>query len=171
MTITVAFRSASPADAPAVADLFVASGRAGWANFLTPDQLDRIEGQPDKWRERIGEQEANPDVVLADDHVGLAGFIWVHRCGDLDLTEPTGEVGTFYTHPRVWGAGVGRVLMERGLDRLRALGYREGVLWTETRNERPRRIYQQMGWTLDGATRDRDYQGVPITEVRHRFRL
>jgi GNAT superfamily N-acetyltransferase len=171
VTVTVAFRPAAPADAHAIADLFVAAGRTGWAGFLTPDQLAQIEGQPHKWLERIGGHQANPDLILATDGDGLAGFIWVHESGDLDLTEPTGEVGTFYTHPRVWGAGIGRLLMERGLDRLATVGYTECVLWTEARNERPRRIYQQMGWTLDGVTRTRDYQGVPITEVRHRYHL
>ncbi len=170
VTTSLTFRQASPADAEAIGELFVIAGRTGWADFLSHDQLEQIQGQPDKWLERIG-NPFNPDIVLAEDDDGLAGFIWVHQCGDLDLTEPTGEVGTFYTHPRVWGAGVGRLLMERGLDRLRTVGYTECVLWTEERNERPRRIYQLMGWTLDGATRLRDYQGVPITEVRHRCPL
>lgn len=171
MPTSLTFRHASPADAEAIGDLFVLAGRTGWAAFLSRDQLDQIQGQPDKWLERIGGLDPNPDIVLAEDDDGLVGFIWVHQCGDLDLTRPTGEVGTFYTHPRVWGAGVGRLLMERGLDRLRDLGFTESVLWTEERNERPRRIYQRMGWTLDGATRVRDYQGVPIAEVRHRCDL
>ena len=71
----------------------------------------------------------------------------------------------------MWRTGVGRLLMDCGLDRLRSLGYTECVLWTEERNERPLRIYRQMGWTLDGTTRVRDYQGLPITEVRHRYPL
>ncbi|MFP3905986.1 MAG: N-acetyltransferase family protein [Acidimicrobiales bacterium] len=169
--MTVTFRDASPDDAEAIGQLFVEAGRAGWSRFLTPDQLEQIEGQPDKWARRIGGPGPNPDLVVAEDDEGLAGFIWVHQCGDLDLTRATGEVGTFYTHPRVWGAGVGRRLMDRGLDRLRGLGYTECVLWTEERNQRPRRIYQQMGWTLDGTTRTRDYQGVPIAEIRHRYQL
>lgn len=61
--------------------------------------------------------------------------------------------------------------MTIGLDLLRDMGYHECVLWTEERNERPRRIYAQMGWTLDGGIRSRDFHGIDITETRHRIAL
>ena len=166
----VVLRPAARSDATAVAELFAEAGRTGWAGFLTNEQIARIVPDADTWTERI--EHAGPDdFVVAADRYGMAGFIWVRQAPDLDLTEPTGEVATFYTHPRVWGGGVGRRLMALGLDRLRAMGYTESVLWTEERNERPRRIYAQSGWTLDGARRTRDFHGIAITELRHRFRL
>jgi peptidase E/GNAT superfamily N-acetyltransferase len=163
-------RAATPTDAPAIAELFVEAGRVGWAGFLTPGQLDQIVPEPAKWADRI-DDAADVDVTVAVDDDGIAGFIWVRPAEDDDLTEPLGEVATFYTHPRVWGTGVGRRVMAHGLDRLRAMGYHECVLWTEERNERPRRIYAESGWILDGTTRTRDFHGFPITELRHRYRL
>jgi peptidase E/GNAT superfamily N-acetyltransferase len=163
-------RPAIHTDANAVAELFVAAGRTGWAAFLSPGQIASIVPDPATWAERI--TQAGPDdLVAAADDEGVAGFIWVRQAPDLDLDRPTGEVATFYTHPRVWGGGVGRRLMALGLDRLRAMGYTESVLWTEERNERPRRIYAQSGWVLDGARRTRDFHGIPITELRHRYEL
>jgi peptidase E/GNAT superfamily N-acetyltransferase len=157
-------------DAGAIAELFVEAGRIGWAGFLTPEQIDALVPEPGTWADRI--DAAGPDdVTVAVDDQGIAGFIWVRQAIDLDLAEPAGEVATFYTLPRVWGGGVGRRLMAHGLDRLRAMGYTECVLWTEERNERPRRIYAQSGWVLDGTRRTRDFHGFPITELRHRFRL
>jgi peptidase E/GNAT superfamily N-acetyltransferase len=163
-------RPARAADAGAIAALFVEAGRVGWAAFLSPEQIASIVPDVPTWIDRI--ETAGPDdVTVAVDHQGVAGFIWVRQAIDLDLAEPTGEVATFYTHPRVWGSGVGRRLMALGLDRLRAMGYTESVLWTEERNERPRRIYASNGWVLDGAARTRDFHGFPINELRHRFAL
>ena len=169
-------RPARTDDARSITELFVAAGRIGWAAFLTNEQLDGIVPDPDTWTDRISsaghdDLRATESIAVATDADGIAGFIWVRPAPDLDLTEPTGEVATFYTHPRVWGTGLGRRLMAHGLDRLRSMGYHECVLWTEERNERPLRIYAQMGWTLDGASRPRDFHGIDITEIRHRFAL
>jgi peptidase E/GNAT superfamily N-acetyltransferase len=163
-------RPAVPSDAEVIVALFVASGRTGWAAFLAPEQIDQITLEPTTWADRIeaGEPE---NLVVASDDDGLAGFMWVRPAEDGDLTDPTGEVATFYTHPRVWGTGVGRRLMAYGLDRLRSMGYHEAVLWSEQRNERPLRIYAEGGWVLDGTSRVRDFHGFPITELRHRYAL
>ena len=76
-----------------------------------------------------------------------------------------------YTHPRVWGAGAGRRLLETALDALAASGCRDAVLWTEERNRRPRAIYERAGWRPDGATRERDFLGCAIRELRYRISL
>lgn len=161
-------------DASAVTQLFVDAGRIGWASFLSPDQLEGIVPDTATWTKRLtaaGTSDEHGEVVVAVDDAGVAGFIWVRQASELDLTEPAGEVATFYTDPRVWGAGVGRRLMDFGLDRLRSMGYHECVLWTHERNERPLRIYAETGWTLDGQHRTRDFHGLPITELRHRYQL
>ena len=41
--------------------------------------------------------------------------------------------------------------MGAALEELRAGGCREVVLWTEERNQRPRRLYRQAGRRLDGG--------------------
>jgi hypothetical protein len=61
--------------------------------------------------------------------------------------------------------------MQLGLDELRTRGFAQAVLWTEERNERPRRVYARGGWKLDGTTRERDHLGVTIRELRHRHTL
>lgn len=163
-------RPARDTDAAEIAQVFVDAGREGWKEFLSPDQLAKVRPEVGTWTQRIHASH-DDDITVAVDERGVAGFIWVRQAVDLDLTEPLGEVATFYTHPRVWGNGIGQRLMLRGLDRLRAMGYTECVLWTEERNERPRRIYASSGWVLDGARRTRDFHGFPINELRHRLAL
>jgi len=69
------------------------------------------------------------------------------------------------------GAGVGRKLLDEALEALAASGCREAVLWTEVRNRRPRAFYERGGWRPDGATREREFLGFPIRELRYRVEL
>jgi peptidase E/L-amino acid N-acyltransferase YncA len=160
------FRFATPDDVPAMAAVFDAAARAAWASFVGADRLAAAPDRTAMFRERM--QSGSPrDVIGASDEHGLSGFVWVHASDAHD----TGEVDLFYTHPRAWGSGIGRRLMQLGLDELRARGFAQAVLWTEERNVRPRRVYARGGWQLDGVTRERDYLGVTIRELRHRITL
>jgi GNAT superfamily N-acetyltransferase len=80
-------------------------------------------------------------------------------------------VDLLYTHPRAWGRGAGRRLLDRGTWNLLCAGFAEATLWTEHRNDRALAMYRANGWRLDGAERTRDYLGVPIRELRHRLDL
>ena len=52
----------------------------------------------------------------------------------------------FDPRPSVWGQGVGRALIAAGTEHLAAAGFEEATLWTEHRNQRPRRFYGAAGW-------------------------
>ena len=65
-------------------------------------------------------------MVLEDGEV--IGFAVTLPCGG---GRNEGEVTGLYTHPRAWGAGAGRKLLETALDALAASGCRDAVLWTE----------------------------------------
>jgi GNAT superfamily N-acetyltransferase len=102
----------------------------------------------------------------------VVGFAIVRPGGDEDTDEATvGELDGFYTHPSVWGQGVGRSLLGEALAFARQAGFREATLWTAEANHRPRRIYERAGWQLDGARRDRTHLGVPFVELRYRLSL
>lgn len=163
-------RPAREADAGPIAGCYLAAGRAAW-DFVDERAFAELEPPEAAWRERLAGRTHPDEVLVAEDAEGLIGFIWVRPATDADLARDGGEVGAFYTHPRVWGAGAGRRLLELGLDRLRAMGCSAAVLYTEERNERPRRVYEQLGWTLDGTARERAFLGAPIRELRHRLVL
>jgi GNAT superfamily N-acetyltransferase len=76
-----------------------------------------------------------------------------------------------YTHPRTWGKGLGRELLAAGEAQLRESGCSEAKLWTEERNERPRRFYEAAGWRTDGGARERVWNGAPLRELRYRKAL
>ena len=160
-------RPASTHDAAAIAEVNAAAGRVGWAAFLPRERIEAFSPPVDRWRERLA--AAGPrEAWLATEEGEVLGFAVTRPCAE-DLGE--GELTALYTHPRVWGAGVGRALLHAAIEALAAGGCHEAVLWTEERNSRPRAFYERAGWRADGGVRERDFLGEPIREVRYRIEL
>jgi GNAT superfamily N-acetyltransferase len=164
----IEIRRATPDDARAIAKVNAEAGRAGWASFLPASKLAEFEAPVERWRDRL----ARPwPVFVATEQDVVVGFISLGPDEGDTSDDDVGQVSALYVHPQVWGGAVGRRLLERGLDELRRRGCRAAVLWTEQRNERPRRFYAAAGWRLDGAARERVFLGAPIREVRYRLEL
>src|SRR3954447_16626411 len=145
-------RQATAADAPAVSEVLGAAGAAAWGEFLDRDRLDRA-----------NRGRTHPaDLVAVDDRGVFAFIAW-------DAT--TGEILRLYTHPRGWGRGAGRALLDRALEALRASGQTQAWLNTEERNEHGRRFYEHLGWSEDGTARVRDWHGVRLRESRYVMNL
>lgn len=88
-----------------------------------------------------------------------------------DAKDGTGEVAAIYARQHAWGTGVGRLLMEQGLDRLARRGFTEGTLWVLETNDRARRFYAAGGWTIDDRVKEVEMGGTAVTEVRYRRAL
>jgi GNAT superfamily N-acetyltransferase len=137
-------RAAEAADHDAMAEVFLAAGRAAWG-FAGEEALAAMRAP------------AITSALVAEDEHGVAGFVVPADC----------VIALLYTHPRVWGAGLGRELLAAGEAALRSSGCTEATLWTEERNERPRRFYEAAGWELDGGVRERVWNGVRLRELRY----
>jgi GNAT superfamily N-acetyltransferase len=129
-----------------MADLFMAAARAAWG-FAGEDALARMRAPAFTGGEIV--------AVEADE---VVGFVVPAGC----------EIDLLYTHPRAWGSGAGRALLAAGEAALRDAGCAEATLWTEERNERPRRFYEAAGWRADGEVRERVWNGAPLRELLYR---
>ncbi len=129
-----------------MAEVFLAAGRAAWG-FVGEEALGAMRSPA------FGHGE-----LVAVDEEGVAGFVKAAGC----------EIGLLYTHPRAWGRGLGRALLAAGEAALREAGCSEAKLWTEERNERPRRVYEAAGWRTDGEVRERVWNGAALRELRYR---
>jgi GNAT superfamily N-acetyltransferase len=139
-------RPAHPEDGPAMAEAFLAAGRAAWG----------FAGEPALAAMRAPEFPGGE--LVAEDAEGVAGFAVLDGC-ELDL---------LYTHPRVWGRGAGHALLAAAEAALREAGCHKATLWTEERNLRPRGVYEAAGWRTDGEVRERVWNGAPLRELRYR---
>ena len=67
------------------------------------------------------------DLVAVDEHGEVFAFVaW---------DAATGEIIRLFTHPRGWGYGAGRALLEAACTALRSAGCKQAWLWTEERND------------------------------------
>ena len=132
-----------------MAELFLAAGRAAWG-FAGEEALTAMRAPAFTGGEIVAEEER-----------GVVGFVVPAGC----------EIALLYTHPGVWGRGVGRALMAAGEAALRERGCAEATLWTEERNDRPRRVYEAAGWVADGEVKARMWNGTPLRELRYRKAL
>jgi ribosomal protein S18 acetylase RimI-like enzyme len=146
----VAYRDLLPAQY--LANLTIAERTAQWAEALA--RAPRPRGA------RFG-AEVGGHVV---------GFILVGAASG-DPASQTGEVYTINVDPDHWGRGIGRMLLDAGVDHLRASGFAEAMLWVVPGNVRARRFYEAAGWGHDGVDRRQNVLGVDVDETRYRRAL
>ena len=140
-------RGFGDADAPAL----LAVNAAAFAHHPEQGALDA-----DGLAARMAEDWFDPDgLILAVDADGLAGFHWTKR-HDADL----GEVYVIGVHPRAQGHGLGRVLLNAGLARLRGAGLRRVLLYVDSAEAVAVELYATTGFHI--AHRDVLY--APRTE-------
>ena len=82
-----------------------------------------------------------------------------------------GELFAIYVLPDASGRGVGRALMVEVVNRLAADGFEEAVLWVLEDNPRTRGFYELAGWHADGGSKDEEWLGTLVREVRYRRSL
>jgi GNAT superfamily N-acetyltransferase len=171
----VRIRTATPADAAAIADVHVRSWQAAYRGVFPDDVLDGPDlpaGRLRLWRRLLG-PDAPPGHAawVAEGPAGVVGFADVLPSRDDDADPATGEVLAIYALPGAWGTGTGRELMAAALEGLRGAGFRTATLWVLDSNARARRFYERAGFTPDGAVKDDVLAGATIAEVRYRRTL
>jgi GNAT superfamily N-acetyltransferase len=167
----VIIRDATVNDVEAIAGVQVRTWQEAYRGKVPQQHLDKMDPcrRQHAWRQILQDRGPAATLVAAEESDGAVGFIHVSPSRDPDtVPEMVGEVQALYLLPEHWGQGVGRLLMEAGVRRLAAGGYREILLWVLATNDRARRFYEAGGWRADGSTRTSDSRGVPLVEVRYR---
>jgi GNAT superfamily N-acetyltransferase len=165
----VIVRLATAADADAIARMHVESWRVAYTGLMPDEAVAAFDAEARRrmWSEALaGERPAGSATFVAELDGAVVGVANVVAARD----EPSGigELTHIYLHPDSWGRGVGRALLARAEESLRASGFREAVLWVLEGNERAERFYRAAGWTHDGGRKLDDFAGPPISELRYR---
>ena len=151
-------RPAALGDLPAVSSTLIAAGMEAWGPWLDAERIASQTTQEHEWLAAGG-------LVVAVGDGGVVGFVRSEVAGG------DGWIDLLYTHPRVWGQGAGRALLEHGVEALRESGCSVARLFTEERNARARHVYEAAGFRLDGEVRERDWHGARLRELRYRRAL
>jgi ribosomal protein S18 acetylase RimI-like enzyme len=156
-TPRIALRHAVRQDAPAIAAVFDAAVRAGWA------YLGDLAAEPmftaQDWDQLVADHlPPNVLLVAVDETDGVVGYTAVHPAD--------GEMFLLFVHPGYAGRGIGRTLLAAAHDALRAAGCAEALLFVHEQNERALAVYAAAGYRPDGSDRVSDFRGTRVREVR-----
>jgi len=169
----VRIRDATPADAPAIAAVHVASWKAAYRGMIPDHYLERltVDDRLAQWERALEGPPApgHASLVAQDDAATARGFARVGP--SVPAAGRTGELWALYLEPGAWGRGAGRALAEAAIGRMVELGYEDAVLWVLPENRRARRFYEIGGWQCDEVERTQTVWGVDLAEVRYRRRL
>lgn len=162
-------RVAQPEDAGSIAAVHVASWRAAYKGMLPETFLENLSlGEKETLAQAsIQQPESNAHRLLVLDRGGqILGFAALGPEGSA-ASGKVAEIFAIYLHPSVWGQGLGRLLLNRGLETLRQAGFTRATLWVLERNERARAFYDAGGWIPDGKTRTQWHGGIAMRELRY----
>lgn len=164
-------RDAGPGDAAAVAEIHVVSWKATYRGLLPDEPLDRLAvgDRLPMWQRYFDRPrgERGDVLVVLDDGGTVCGF--ANAAPAAGHGEAVAELFTIYLHPDAWGTGLGHLLHEALVERLRERGYREAVLHVHPGNGRARRFYEAHGWRDDGVDRHETIWDVDVAERRYRL--
>ncbi|MFB5082899.1 GNAT family N-acetyltransferase [Symbiobacterium thermophilum] len=96
---------------------------------------------------RAAARDPSQMVLVAEDPLGLCGFIWLVVEQDYRHRR-RGEVSAIYVHPRMRGRGVGRRLMEAGEEYLRSSGCHSVMLMVTAANQVALGLYESLGYEI-----------------------
>ena len=175
--MTYSIRAATRNDAAAIAEVHVASWRAGYAHVVPADVLSSDEFAAERrgwWHDwRFHPTQRVAVATRTDDDHRIVGFAAYGPERERARGHTgRGELYALYVHPDAWGDGSAGALIEHVDERLRAEGFADAVLWVLEDNPRARAFYERHGWTLSGITADHDVHcDLTLPEVEYRKRL
>ena len=152
-------RTATRGDADAIADVHIASWRAGYGHVIPESVLYADDFVPRRraiWTEwRFAPtQRISVSVDRTGAVIGFAAYGPERERARGNTGR--GELYAFYFHPDTWGSGAAVELIHHVDDRLGAEGFAEAVLWVLDDNPRARAFYERHGWSPTGITADYD---------------
>lgn len=165
-------RLATTADAPGIARVHVDAWRSAYRGLIDADSLAAldVDQRTDGWQRWIGtdsslNKEQHTCVVAIDDSDAVVGWA-TYGAGREPGWEHYGELAGFYAHPDVWSTGVGRLMAERVISDLTAMGFKRSYLWVLRGNDRAIRFYERAGWVADGGEKVLQHSTGELPELR-----
>jgi GNAT superfamily N-acetyltransferase len=157
-------RKARPADAEAVARIYVESWRDTYPLVLPARLLSSmtVEGQSARWRNAIAIAAREAVYVAEAENGKIAGMTSMGRARDSGLGYDA-EIYTLYVDPMMTGRGIGRALLAGAFTALAERGHSRCVIWAHAGNP-ARFFYEAMGGKLI-AERTTSMMGIPVPEI------
>lgn len=167
--MTARVRTATLSDAPAIAHVHVQAWRETYRG-LVPDSVLAglsVERRVQAWSGMLA-PEAEDLIVVAETDDGIIGFGAASRTRDA-LLATDGEITSIYLRERYKRQGLGRILFDHLMVRLRDRGCQSVGLWVLDANIAARRFYERLGGRR-GPDKVDDRKDVALHEVAYVWR-
>jgi GNAT superfamily N-acetyltransferase len=164
MNSALTVRKARPADAEAVARIYVEAWRDTYPLILPKRVLlsMSVERQAMRWRNAIALSAREAVYVAENERGAVLGMTSMGRARDLALGYDA-EIYTLYVDPLMTGRGAGRALLRGAFQALGERGHLRCVIWAHAHNP-ARFFYEAMGGKLI-AERTTSMMGVTVPEA------
>ncbi|HXT91170.1 MAG TPA: GNAT family N-acetyltransferase [Trebonia sp.] len=167
-------RLMTESDIRAVSAIRVTGWQAAYPGMVPQAYLDALSVEHDTAmrRERFHRQSiaAITNFVATDAENEVAGWACLGPYRGSGTEDPAaGELYAIYVKPSLIGTGVGRELIHAVHQHAAARGFHTLHLWVLRDNARARRFYERAGYAPDGDTKEDDFAGAPVAEVRYRI--
>ena len=150
--MSISYRNADAADAPALAELGASTFTHTFGHLYQPDDLELFlqNHSPENWDKELSDPAF--EVCVAEQDGTLVGYV---KLGPPHLPfEPRGEAAELrqlYVVEEVKGQGVADALIQWVIERARDLGADNLYLSVFTENHRARRFYEKYGFEPEGT--------------------
>lgn len=146
MSADYSIEAADVSDAPAIAQLYVASWQDSYKRLLPAKVLDNlsVERRTQSWKLILssrGEHEATFVARQDEDVIGVID-VGPEQTGDLDVD---GEITALYVAKAHRGTGLSLELMKKGAEALRGFGFTSASAWVFEGNDRARAFFENLG--------------------------
>jgi ribosomal protein S18 acetylase RimI-like enzyme len=163
-------RTATLADAPAVARIHVESWAVAYRGIMPADVIARTDlaYRTRFWTDRIANSEW-PVFVIEEGGELLAFCQMVPSPDGNDDPTTVGHITSIHVLPHLRGQGHGRALLDQALAEFRRRGFAEVTLWVLEGNASARRFYERLGFREDEGRKT--YPATDVPEARYRISL
>ena len=147
-----------------ISNIYEQSWRYAYQNIIPQSYLDSIPSGA--WVENLSRNGRKSIIMVEKDaNIGTLSFgssRW-ERYGDY------GEIISIFLSEYI-GKGYGKELLAEAIKGLRALGFKDILLWVLEDNDRARRFYERNGFTYYGEYRMDNIGGNQLREVMYEYR-
>lgn len=163
----VRVRAAAPTDVPALARVQLRAALTGFAHIF-PESVPKPtqSGLEPEWA-RLVADSSRTVLAAVDNGFVVAGVVF----GEYPALAPAGwgHLAKLYVLPEASGHGIGSMLHDVAVERLRAAGHQDLWLWVLEGNDRARGIYERRGWEAQPERRT-DWPGSGVFEMGYALR-
>ena len=156
-------RKAIPQDAWGLANVHSLSWQAAYAGLIDPEFLKT---RTPEHSYNIFSQNGCDSIWLAEQDGQIIGFCRISEAEEAG--EKCGEIAALYLLPQFQHQGIGRQLIEAGIEQLRRHGYPRIVCWVLKSNQNARQFYQRCRFVEDPVEQTL-VMGTPQTILRCHF--